>query len=85
MQRDRFQTGTFDEQIIVSRTGHHSTTDRSYKRPSSSFVKAVSVAQKPPSGESEEPEGKILKIEAQDRNEPKPEWSAKPSLVIKHA
>ena len=33
---------------------------------------------------SEEAEGKILKIEAQDRNEPKPELSAKTSLVIKH-
>ena len=46
--------------------------------------KAVSDALQPPSGESEEPEGKIKKIEGQDRNEPKPEWSVKTSLVIKH-
>ena len=79
-----FQTGTFDEQTIMSRTGHRSTAVRSYKRPSSSLVKAVSDALQPPSGELEEPEGKIKKIEAQDRNEPKPELSAKTSLVIKH-
>ena len=46
-------------------------------------VKAVSDALQPPSGELEEPVGKIKKIEAQDRNEPKPELSAKTSFVIK--
>ena len=44
----------------------------------------MSNALQPPSGELEEPEGKIKKIEAQDKNEPKPELSAKTSLVIKH-
>ena len=47
-------------------------------------VKAVSDALQPPSGELEEPEGKMKTIEGQDRNEPKPELSAKTSLVIKH-
>ena len=42
-----------------------------------------SDALQPPSGELEEPEGKIKKIEAQNKNEPKPELSAKTSLVIK--
>ena len=68
----------------MSRTCHRSTAVRSYKRPSSSLVKAVSDARQPPSGESEEPEGKIKTIETQNRNEPKPELSAKTSLVIKH-
>ena len=53
-----FQTGTFDEQTIMSRTGHRSTAVRSYKRSSSSLVKAVSDALQPTSGELEEPEGK---------------------------
>ena len=35
-----FQTGTFDEQTIMSRTGHRSTAVRSYKRPSSSKGKS---------------------------------------------
>ena len=70
-----FQTGTFDEQTIMSRIGHRSTAVRSSKPRSSSLVKAVSDALQPPSGESEEPESKILKIEAQERNEPKPELS----------
>ena len=68
---------------IMSRNGHRSTAVRSYKRPSNSLVKAVSDALQPPSGELEEPEGKIKKIETQDRNEPKPELSAKTSFVIK--
>ena len=79
-----FQTGTFDEQTIMSRTGHRSTVVRSYNRPSSSLVKVVPDALQPPSGGLEEPEGKIKKIEAQDRNEPKSELSPKASLVIKH-
>ena len=79
-----FQTGTFDERTIMSRTGHRSTAVRSYKRPSSSLVKAVSDAIQQPSGELEKPEGKIKKIEAQDRNEPKPELPAKTSLVFEH-
>ena len=79
-----FQTGTFDEQTIMSRTGHRSTAVRSYKRSSSSLVKTMSGALQLPSGELEEPEGKMKKIEAQDRNEPKPELSARTSLVIKH-
>ena len=79
-----FQTGTFDEQTIMLRIGHGSTAIRCYKRPSSSLVKAVSDALQPPSGELEEPEGKTKKIEAQNKNEPKPELSAKTSLVIKH-
>ena len=54
-----FQTGTFDEQTIMSIIGHRSTAVRSCKRRSSSLVKAVSDALQPPSGESEEPEGKI--------------------------
>ena len=79
-----FQTGTFDEQTIMSRTGHRSTAVRSYKRPSSSLVKTMSDALQLPSGELELPEGKIKTIEAQDRNEPKSELSPKTSLVIKH-
>ena len=54
-----FQMGTFDEQTIMSIIGHRSTAVRSCKRRSSSLVKAVSDALQPPSGESEEPEGKI--------------------------
>ena len=44
----------------------------------------MSDALQPPSGELELPEGKIKTIEAQDRNEQKPELSAKTSLVINH-
>ena len=54
-----FQTGTFDEQTIMSRNGHRNTAVSSYKLPSSSLVKAVSDSLEPPSGELEEPEGKL--------------------------
>lgn len=55
----QYQMGTFDEMTIMSRIGHRTTAVRSYKRPSSTLLKAVPVALQPPSGESEEPEGKI--------------------------
>ena len=57
-----FQTGTFDEQTIMSRTGHRSTAVRSYKWPSSSLGKAVTDALQPPSGDLEDLEGKIKKL-----------------------
>ena len=42
-----YESGTFDEQTM-SRTGHRRTAVRSYKRPSSTLVKAVSDARQPP-------------------------------------
>ena len=43
-----YERGNFDEQMIMSRTGHRSTAVRSYKRPSSTMVKPVSDALQPP-------------------------------------
>ena len=53
-----YESGSFDEQTIVSRTGQRSTAVRSYKRAVGTMVKAVSDALQPPSGE---PECKVKK------------------------
>ena len=37
------ERGTFDEQTIMSRTGHRSTAVRTYKRASSTLAKAVEI------------------------------------------
>ena len=39
-----YESGNFDEQMIMSRTGHQSTAVRWYKRPSSTLLKSVSDA-----------------------------------------
>ena len=43
-----YESGTFDKQTIMSRTGHRSAAVRAYKRPSSALVKAVSDTLQPP-------------------------------------
>ena len=50
------ESGTFDEQTMMSRTGHRSTALCIYKRASSTLVKVVSDALLPPIGG---PESKI--------------------------
>ena len=55
-----YESGNFDEQIIMSRTGHRSTAVRCYKRPSMSLMKSVSDALQPPT--VLEPESKKTKV-----------------------
>ena len=43
-----YESGQFDEQTIMARTGHRSSAVRAYKRPSSTLTKAVSNALQPP-------------------------------------
>ena len=60
MQRDYFKRKRLtNRQLCQELVCHCSTAVRSYKRPSSNLVKAVSNALQPPSEELEEPEGKI--------------------------
>ena len=62
-----YESDTFDEQIIMSRTGHRSNAVRSYKRPSSTMVKSVSDALQPPT--VAEPDGKKTKVRQKDTEE----------------
>ena len=54
------ESRNFDEQIIMSRTGHRSTAVRCYKRPSMSLMKSVCDALEPPA--VLEPESKKTKV-----------------------
>ena len=48
-----YESGTFDEQTIMSRTSHRSNAARTFKRASSTLVKAGSDALQLPIGEPE--------------------------------
>ena len=75
-----YESETFDEQTIMSRIGHRGNAPRTYKRASSTLVKAGSDALQPAIGE---PEYKILKVDKKFKEETANESSATTSLVIK--
>ena len=76
-----YESGTFDEQTIMSRTGHRSTAVRAYKRPSSTLVKAVSDTLQPPAPASEEPSEKTSGEPAEKAKRP----GTNTTLVLKVA
>ena len=77
-----YESGSFDEQMIMSRTGHRSTAVRSYKRPRSTLVKSVSDAlQLPAIAETDTKKQKVSKDVEEVK---KTSGSRSTSVNIKH-
>ena len=74
-----YESGRFDEQTIMSRTRHRSTAVRTYKRASSTLVKAVSNALQPPIGERE---CKIKKVDKKGKEETSTANHQQPHLLL---
>jgi hypothetical protein len=80
-----YKSGTFDEQIIMSRTGHQSNAVRSYKRPSNTLVKSVSDALQPPVLEPDAKKQKVGSETKENETQNERAGTSRPCLVdIKH-
>ena len=62
-----YESGQFDEQTIMSRTGHRSTAIRSYKRANSSLMKSVSDALQPPKSDSPKESSSSKKTKSEEK------------------
>ena len=80
-----YESGNFDEQTIISRTGHRSAAVQSYKRPSVSLMKSVSDAlQPPPVLEPDSKQTKLTKETEENKLEQTDDLSRRCSVNIKH-